>query len=267
MKLAVFYYENYRTFLADLIAENSETKGYRTRLAEAAGCQKSFLSQVMAERVHLTLDHAAAIAGFLNYDTDQSEYLIDLVTFARAAEGPLKKILYERLYRKKTDKRKISNQFPTSHQLEFKHHAEFYTRWYVSAVYMLLGKDQDAGVLSRRLGIEATLITDTLEMLERIGLTYRDSDGRFQKTQTFLFLKESPFKYSFRSSWRNVALLKQQLPDPEAAFFTMLWSVSIENRAKILRIFTEAIAAAQEICSAQQPEEDLICLNMDFFSV
>lgn len=267
MQLAVFYYENYRTFLTDLIAENENVKGYRTRLAAAAGCQKSFLSQVMSEKVHLTLEHAAGIAGFLGYDTDQTEYLIDMVTRDRASDGPLKKILNQRMSRKKTEKRKISNQFPTSHQIEFKHHAEFYGRWYVSAIYMLMGQTQDAELLARRLGIKSELVTDALSVLERIGLTYKDTMGRYHKTQTFLFLKESPFKYSFRSSWRNVGLLKQQLPDPDAAFFTMLWSVSHENRVKVLRIFTEAIAAAQDICSLTQLEEDLICLNLDLFSV
>lgn len=263
----VFFFDDYKSFLTDLIEKNSEVKGYRTRLAKAAHCQKSFLSQVMAGKVHLTPDHAAHIADFLGFNAEESEYLIDLVTLARAGSPALKRMVSRRLERRKGESRKIANRFTDAHQIDFKHHEAFYGQWFVSAIYMLLGHTQDASIIARRLGLAEETVLSTLKTLEQIGLTERDSRGQILKTQANLFLRDSPFRYNFRSSWRNVGLLRQQIPEPDSSFYTSLWSVSAANSTQMLRMFSDTITAVSAMSLEPQPEEKLICVNFDFFNV
>lgn len=267
MKPDVFFFDDYKSFLSDLIEKNSDVKGYRTRLAKAAHCQKSFLSQVMAGKVHLTPDHAAHIAAFLAFSPEESEYLIDLVTLARAGSPALKRLVSRRLERRKGENRKLSNRFTDAYQIDFKHHEAFYGQWFVSAIYMLLGHTQDTRAIALRLALPEEVVASTLKTLEQMGLTETTSNGEIRKTQANLFLRDSPFRYNFRSSWRNVGLLRSQLPEPDSSFYTSLWSVSQANSTQMLRMFSDTIAAAGAKALEPQNEEKLICVNFDFFSI
>ncbi len=266
-KLDIYQYKDYRLFLTDLIVKSTAIKGFRTRLATAARCQKSFLSQVMTGNVHLTPDHAANIASFLKFDREETSFFIDMVSYARAGSDTLKSFLSERIGRNIFEKQKIANRFTEAKQIDFRHHDAFYSQWYVSATYMLLGQTQDLEEISKRLGIPLKAVETTIETLKRIGLTVRGEDGRLINKESNLFLKDSPFRMSFLSSWRHVGSLKQQLPETKADFFTMIWSISKESKAQVKTIFVDAISAAKEICSAPQAEEELICVNLDFFDI
>ena len=267
MKLDIYQYDDYRLFLTDLIGKNTATKGFRTRLAAAARCQKSFLSQVMTGSVHLTPDHAANIASFLKFDRDETSFFIDMVIYARAGSETLKNFLRDRIALNTVEKQKIANRFTEATQIDFQHHDAFYGQWYVSATYMLLGQTQNLEEISRRLGVPLAIVETTVETLKRIGLTVRAEDGRLINKESNLFLKDSPFRTSFLSSWRHVGSLKQQLPDNKSDFFTMIWSISKENKAQVKSIFLDAITAANAISITPQVEEEMICVNLDFFNV
>ncbi len=267
MKLDIYQYDDYRLFLDELISKNTTTKGFRTRLASAARCQKSFLSQVMAGNVHLTPDHAANIAGFLKFDRDETSFFIDMVIYARAGSESLKEFLRDRIRRNILEKQRIANRFSEATQIDFQHHAAFYSYWYVSATYMLLGQTQNFEDISRRLGIPIKVVEDTVETLKRIGLTVRGEDGRLVNCESNLFLKDSPFRSTFLANWRHVGFLKHQLPDVKTDFFSMIWSISKESKTQVRSLFVDAVSAAKKICEQPQPEEELICVNLDFFDV
>lgn len=152
MTTDIYFFDDYRSFLSDLFEKNAHVKGYRTRLAQAAQCQKSFLSQVMSGKVHLTLDHAAHIASFLGFGTDAGEYLVDLVAYARAGSPQLKQMIGARLERRKAESKKSSTRFAGSHQIDFAHHEAFYSQWFVSAIYMLLPQNAKRERLGKSFG-------------------------------------------------------------------------------------------------------------------
>lgn len=121
--------------------------------------------------------------------------------------------------------------------------------------------------LGNRLGISENQVKTTLKKLEDIGLIERDSSGRFRNKESNLFLCDSPFQYNFRSSWRTVGLLKQQVPDPDSSFHTWLWGVSRESASQIHRMFVDTLRIAGAKAVEERKEERLICVNFDFFSV
>src|ERR1700722_8117600 len=93
----LFENTDYKDVLHTQIAANRDRRGYRSELAQAAGCQLSFLSQALHSHVHLTPDHAAGLATFWGFDHDERDYFLELVNLARAGSQVLKKILLKRL--------------------------------------------------------------------------------------------------------------------------------------------------------------------------
>jgi len=63
----VFNHLDYKDFLKIQIEENHEAYGYKSRLAKAANCQKSFLSQVLNSHIHLTPEHAVGLCQFWKF--------------------------------------------------------------------------------------------------------------------------------------------------------------------------------------------------------
>jgi len=61
---SLFSSENYKAYLKSVLDGPGKERGYQSRLAEAAGCQRSYLSQVVHSTPHLTPEHAMGMAQF-----------------------------------------------------------------------------------------------------------------------------------------------------------------------------------------------------------
>src|SRR5258707_1252594 len=56
--MSPFDYKDYRLFLKALCRQPEAKRGFQAALAKAAGCQSSYLSQVLQGNVHVTKDSA-----------------------------------------------------------------------------------------------------------------------------------------------------------------------------------------------------------------
>src|SRR5262249_55560726 len=90
--MSPFAYSAYRPYLIAL-CDQPEAKGMRKQLATVAGCQPSYLSQALHGRVHLTEDHLAGIAEFLQLKADEAEFLLLLLREERAGTSVLRRML------------------------------------------------------------------------------------------------------------------------------------------------------------------------------
>ena len=82
---SVFESLDYKRYMRQQIAAHGDVYGYKSRLAAAAGCQKSYLSQVLNGAHDLTLEHAAGLAAFWQLPRLDGEYFMELVNWARAS--------------------------------------------------------------------------------------------------------------------------------------------------------------------------------------
>ena len=79
---SVYEFIDYKLFLKKCIAQ-SEQRGFTTRLAEAAGCQRSYFSTVLSGNIHLLPEHLFGICEFLKLSNDESEYLFLVLDYIR----------------------------------------------------------------------------------------------------------------------------------------------------------------------------------------
>src|SRR5476649_1674839 len=107
----VFSFMDYISFLRAKLKENASVYGYKAQLAEAAGCQRSYISQVLGEgSVHFTLEHTLGLAQFWNLSEAEKDYLIHLVLFARAGTKALKEHLRTKLETAKKDQENLTKR-------------------------------------------------------------------------------------------------------------------------------------------------------------
>src|SRR4051794_2039842 len=93
----IFEVEDYRKVLKKKLEADGSVRGYRTKLAAAAGCQPAYLNHVLDSGAEFTPDHAAGISEFWGLDDLASEYFLNLVHLARAATPRLGNQLQKKL--------------------------------------------------------------------------------------------------------------------------------------------------------------------------
>ena len=93
----IYEYLDYKKFLTAKIKEGSKVRGFQTRMAKTAKCQKSYLSQVLRTKYHITTDQAFRLTQFFNFSALETDYFIELVNFARTDLAPLKERILVRL--------------------------------------------------------------------------------------------------------------------------------------------------------------------------
>src|SRR5262249_10035965 len=131
----VLDFDDYRAFLKAVIAENTEVKAYRTKLATAAGCQRSYFSQVLNSHVEFTPDHVAGICEFLGLSPSETEYLLILLQLSRASTQRLKKILRGQLDKIRGEEDNLKVRFRTPKLSASEHEMLYFSSWTWSAIH------------------------------------------------------------------------------------------------------------------------------------
>jgi uncharacterized protein (TIGR02147 family) len=260
---------DYKSFLRHKIFENRSVRGYKTRLARAAGCQKSFLSQVLNSHVHLTPDHAAGLCRLWKLEADEASYFLDLVAYARAATPALKGFIEQRLQQVRQQHKQVASRYANSKQLPLENLAEYYTSWHVAAVHVLMSVPgySRSDALARRLKLSQESVNSTLKLLERMKLAQEQKNGEWKVLQHDLFLpRASPLVKSYHTAWRHKAAVQLQNEEPDALHFTTLYALSRADAMKIRNMVLEMIESTRKVMLPSK-EEEMICLCCDLFRV
>jgi hypothetical protein len=101
--------ESILDFLNHLI-NASKIKGIRSRVAEAARCQASYLSQVFAGTASLSIEHLYGIAEMLSLNSLEWSYVRELGLLDRAANNKLKEDSKRRLLKIRAELRAANEQ-------------------------------------------------------------------------------------------------------------------------------------------------------------
>ncbi|MEQ1666426.1 MAG: TIGR02147 family protein, partial [Bdellovibrionales bacterium] len=191
----IYAFEDYKDFLRENIRKNSTIRGYNTNLAKAAGCQKSYLSQVIKSNVHLTPEHAIGVALFWNLNELESEYFLQLVHLGRTSYTPLKNKIKTRLGEIKEQSENLSLRYSADSLTDEFSLKNYYSYWLTSALHIVVDieKLRTVDAISKYFCVPEAIVRNNLEELERLGLVKRDG-GQWLSLQRSIHLsKNSPF--------------------------------------------------------------------------
>lgn len=267
--LSVFKCLDYIDFIKQIIKANSSTYGYKAKLAEAAGCQRSYFSQVLAGTSHLTAEHASGLTVFWNFNDTEADYFINLVLLARAGTKALKEHLKKKIDHYRSDQENILKRISEEKTvLSNEIAAVFYSNWQYLAVTILvtIPKYQTVKAISDRLQLPIDLTKKILQHLEELNLVVR-SEQRWITTQKTIHIpKGSPFNSLNHSNWRHQGIQNSFMNDSEAIHYTSVCSVSLSDANKLRELIFDLIDRSRKIV-APSKEEELFCLTCDWFKI
>lgn len=265
----VFEFDDYRKYLEARIADDSSKRGYQARLATAAGCKGSFLSQVLHSHINITPDHAAGLCRFWNFNEDETDWFFELVSLARAGVPELKKICNRRL--KEIEKRRtnLNERFKPSRNLAKEAQTQYYSSWYWSAIHMVTCVPGYGSIskIASRFKLRESLVRDVLNFLEKSGLV-KIKDGQWKVSESDVHLpKSSALNAMNHVNWRHRSIFSiQNNEDEDSLHYTAVHALSAKDISKIQEILIKAIKQTRDVVNPS-PEEEVICITCDVFKI
>jgi uncharacterized protein (TIGR02147 family) len=259
---------DYKQVLRGIIDEHRLEYGYKTRLAAAAGCQKSFLSQVVNSHVHFTVDHAAALASFWHLNPAESEYFVDLVQLARAGNESLRRLLKRKLERQKREQEDLGRKLRQPDLESRDASSLYYSSWHFAAIHILLTipEYRVVAAIARRLNLSEELVSHSLEGLKDCGLAKRAGKQWLPARTSIHLSKESAFYPTNLSNWRGRAVMQSLSRHHENIHYSGVHSLSLADFEKLRQLTFAFIESSRKVIDPSR-EEELYCLNCDLFKV
>lgn len=264
---SVFNYLEYKNYLEALI-EESQIKGFQTRLAEAAQCQRAYFSRVMKGDAHLTLEQAYGIAKFLNLTGAGEDYFLDTISYARAGTPELRAKIKKRLIKMKAENEQIKNRLKAVPLGDGLKEGMYYSSWHWAAVHIATGIPtlQTPPAIAQHLGISILIVQSTLEVLEKFGLV-KHHKGRWSYSSNQLHLpKESIMTTMNHANWRHKALMDMQRPSTDGLHYSVVHSHAAIDFERLKELLLSTINHTRKIVDPS-PSEILSCVTLDCFKL
>lgn len=266
--LNLFEYTSYKVYLRDLIGAHKGQRGYQSGLARAAGCQPSYLSQVLGGKVDLLPEHGVGIAEHINLNELEADYFFLLLQLGRAKSKMLNDFIEKRLSRiretTKTVLVRSSEIQIASKEIEL----FYYTSWYWSAVHIATSIEslQTASALAAHFRLPLEKIRKILMRLADCHLVREESEKWIYQNGAGYLTRDSLMTELNHTHWRNKALLDIQTDTGEALHYTSLFSMSKDDVVKLREFFIDVIDRTRQQALPSHPEV-LQCILIDSFTV
>jgi uncharacterized protein (TIGR02147 family) len=266
---AVYLAKAYKTWVIDQIEANKGIYGYQTQLAAAAGCQRSYLSQALRGKPHLTVDQLIGIAQFCGLSNDETSYLLDLHSFEKANTVLLKNFYQQRLERGMRRYQDVGKRIKKT-KVKAEEHSLFYSNWIYGAIYTctLLEKARTPAGISQKLLVPLEFVQKAMQSLLDAGLLLK-KDGQYSASNSDIHLsKDSPFLPIHLKNWRERAVEHASLRSQEpSVHFSAVYTLAKRDYEKLMEHYLQIIELTRKTIMSSKDETEVVCFNLDWFKV
>lgn len=265
--MQIFSFQSYKQLLKAMISENENVRGYQTKMAAAAKCHRSYLSQLLRSKQNLNPDQAMRLATFWNFSQTETAYFVELVNLARTDYLPLQSLIKKRLeqLRRENDNLAVRYKEETT-PMTNPEAIVYYSSWHYGALHMLAGLDEKMTVdaMATRLQIPNNVAADALRTLAKLGLVEQRGGTWRAKPSHIHIPRESPLCAINHSNWRQRAVLLSQNPNNTGLHYTSAQSHGAADFERIKELFLKTIDSVRGVVAPAENEETT-ALCIDFF--
>lgn len=265
----VFDFNDYKTYLSHLEQQRSHfSRGFRSRLAEAVGCNNAFISQVLNTDAHFSLEQAVKLCSYFKLSDEEERYFLFLVEYARAGTPQLRERFKTLLDEIRDKYLNINGRVKQQTALAPEAQSTYYSQWYYAAIHMLVTVPQFRTVkdIAGALKLSSATVEKVISFLLSCGLLI-EKGGEFTAGPSYLHLdRESPNISKHHTNLRMVAINSLQDVKKTDVHYSTVSTLSKKD-AEVLRskLVQEVQNYVQTV--SQSKEETMYCFNLDFFKV
>lgn len=264
----IFNYSDYISFLSKKVGSHGARTGHKQQLAKAMGCQQTYLSKVLNKQAHISLEQAIGAAEHFGFSSEETEYLLCLVSQARAGTNKLKNHYKQKTKALQLKMLAVENQVNVDEFLSPEQQRIYYSHWAYAGTHVAVALKQctDVETVAKLLQLTRERAAEIVEYLLQTGLVVI-SKGQLVPGPTHIHLKKnSPDVIKNHTNWRLKALESISDSSPNDFHYTVVASLS-KNDVNYFK--GQLIEWVKEFLSKVETskEETIYCQTIDFFRV
>ena len=270
MKRDIFAYANYKEFLSDWLHDPQRGGGHgsRAKIAEAIGCQKSYVAQVLNGTSHFSLEQIEAINDFIGHNEQEGRFLVCLLLYERAGSSKVRERFKKQIDEILEARNLLKNRIIAGQPLSLEHQLTHYSAWYYSAIHVLASQKRfsSPNAIAQYLGLSPIIVNEALTFLTANNFIETTTNGYTVGKKTIHLGSDSPLISRHHSNWRMQALRSLERGHRDDLHYSSINTLSKRDVKKIKSFLMDSIKEAQEIIR-ESPEEEIQCISIDFFGV
>lgn len=266
--MTLFDFDHYQDYLKATFNRKSEGWGKRSALAQFLNCQTSFISQVLAKRVHMSLEHAIKVSEFLGHNLEEQRFFMLLVQRDRSGSNLLEQFYTDQIEKIKEKRQLIKEQIKVNKEISASDQAIYYSSWWYSAIHILaaLPSFNDVKSISRYLNLPEKIVKNVVDFLIGCSLI-QEKEGNLEIGMGRIHLgSKSPLVSRHHLNWRQKANQVIEQMDKKNLHYSAIVGISKQDAIKIKSLILELLEKSEKIIS-ESGEEAPYALLMDFFHV
>jgi hypothetical protein len=265
----VFRAKSYQEFIRDTIRKMPNNgRGELLRLASHIEIHTSTLSQILADKKHLTLEQAALAADFFGLNDLESKCFILLVSRDRAGTQLLKKRYDSELKEVRAEGLELKAIIPQDRPLCEEQKAVFYSNWYYTALWAQTSIEgfQTREALQKHFHLPRKLVNEVVEFLLKASLCVEKA-GKLAPGHQYSHLgADSPLVSRHHSNWRIKAMERHPNLSASEVCYSSPMTLSKSDAEVVKSLIAEMIAEVNRVRDPS-PCEELFCLNIDWIKI
>lgn len=264
----LFQAENYRDYLRNEFSGTGVGRGRRAILARHLGCQTSFLSQILTDRAHLSLEHAIRTSEFLGHTPLERKYFMLLVQSDRSGTKNLQSFFDDELNSIKKKRSEVKERIGVRTVLSAEDQMTYYSAWYYSAIHVLSAFPEFKSVeaMSDRLKLEMPTVKKAVRFLESRGFI-KKSDTGYNIGATRIHLAQgSPMLARHHANWRMRAIEKVDHEKAQDLHYSAVLGISKKDVKIFKESLLELLQKFESVIEKSEVEEP-VGLLLDLFSI
>ena len=267
--VSVFDFSDYKKYILEKIdSMPAKGRGIRLALSQFLGCQTAYISQVLNQHVHFSLEQSVKINAYFKHTKDEARFFLLLVQLGRAGSFELEEFIRSEISEILIKREDLQNRLRIKENLDEVNQHIYYSSWHYAAIHVILsipGYD-NAKKIASYYGMDQNQVQDILDFLTSTGLV-REIEGRYEIGETRIHLgKQSIQIRRHHTNWRNRAINSIDTNSPESLHYSSVLTISKKDVKKLKVTLNKALDECKEIIR-ESPEEEVQVFNIDLFKL
>ena len=268
MSVDIYFFNDYRLFIKARVREEKEQWGIWAKLAKAASCQATYISQAMSGKVQLTPEQMIGLGEFFNLSEEETDFLLLLLEHSRAGTKALRDRIGRKIEKIRKEREDIAKRFQQPRVSPGARENLYYSAWYWAALHIIITipKYQTPLAISQRLSLSEDFVTVAMGELAHHGILILEN-GKWKLAMADVHVpKDSPMVSLHHNNWRQRAVLDSANPTHSGIHFTAVYSLSITDFQRLKDFMMDLIEKSRKLVGPSK-EETLVCMTCDLFEV
>lgn len=262
---SIFEFRNYQSYLLYYFQLK---RGNQARLADFLNCRSSFLTQVIDEKVELSLDQAVKIPNFVGMNNNEKMAFMLSVQKQKIKDDGEKRFFEDQIGALKIKNNTVKERLNNVGELDETAQAKYYSSWVYGAVHILCAfswiNEMDDVVTFLKL--DRPVAREALTFLLECGLVQSKNNKLSIGKKQIHLSEQSDHIFNHHMNWRLKSIEKLNTKKSQILNFSSLVGISKNDAQLIKEVFLKSIEETNQIVQ-KSGEESAFMINIDFMEL